>query len=738
MKGKHMKAISTSRLRDNLLKALAVTAVAAVPGAAFAPAALAAPSTDPTDLSIPSGCDLELAGGSGTYTDPFQIRNERQLSELNDCGTDGDYLYYELENDIELVSDDSKDWNDDEYGWDPIGYSSEGDAFTGNFNGNGYTISGMRVNQWLWGNQIGLFGTTDGATIKNLTVEGNIVTNGYDDVGGLVGEAYGDTHITNVHTDVLIDGDDEDSDNVGGIIGYADGVSVNNSTSAGDIVGYNGDSVGGIIGYGEYFTAYKVSSSSQIGYIDNDSDGNEYTGGILGEGYYGTVSDATFSGSVTGYYYVGGIVGYGDSVSINNSAVTEDGLVQAEFGTDTWEIGGIAGHFEDGGINNVSFAGEIDANQDTDTEIGEAGGIVGYFKYASVSNATVEADAVLGFSGDGDSSYEIGGIVGYGYEAAVSSSTNNAYIEVYDAEYVGGIIGFATDGTSVTRSVNNGDVQVWTDTDADNYVGGVAGYIDDGGSITASANKGDVDFEGDTYTYDVGGLAGYATEASITDSYNLGSVQGNEDVAGLIGWASSETDINTSYNAGYVEAWDDYQDGIANGDWADSTSNVVLDTDVSAGSDTNINQWATSQVQDASALADLGWSIDEADATWAIDADYNDGYPYLAYEYTAAPVPVADVTFAAVKFSTKKSVALSANAQAYLTLVAEQILSDDFARVEVNGYTNRHTRKSVASARTAAVVAFLEDAGVSVEIDVHNNLSAPGHVRNTVVVSALG
>ncbi|MEY4312638.1 MAG: hypothetical protein RLZZ319_147, partial [Actinomycetota bacterium] len=160
MKGKHMKAISTSRLRDNLLKALAVTAVAAVPGAAFAPAALAAPSTDPTDLTIPSGCDLELAGGSGTYTDPFQIRTERQLAELNDCGTDGDYLYYELENDIELVSDDSKYWNDDDYGWDPIGYSSDGDAFTGNFNGNGYTVSGLRITSngvWWWGDQAGFF-----------------------------------------------------------------------------------------------------------------------------------------------------------------------------------------------------------------------------------------------------------------------------------------------------------------------------------------------------------------------------------------------------------------------------------------------------------------------------------------------------------------------------------------------------------------------------------------------------
>jgi len=278
-----------------------------------------------------------------------------------------------------------------------------------------------------------------------------------------------------------------------------------------------------------------------------------------------------------------------------------------------------------------------------------------------------------------------------------------------------------------------------TDTNADSYVGGIIGELNDGGSVVSSANKGDiVTTGGDSDTYDIGGIAGAADDgASIVDSYNLGSVDGYEYVGGLVGWANQSIDINTSYNAGQVTA-DYYEDGIANGDWADSTSNVVLDTETSIDTDTLAVQLTTAEVKDASILAGLGWSIDETDAAWAVDADYQDGYPHLAYEYSAAPLPVSDVTFAAVSFKGRHNTVLSVNAQAYLDLVAEQIQSDDYDRVEINGYSNRHTRKSVASARTAAVVAYLVDAGVSIDVDVHNNLVGAGHHRNTVVVSALG
>jgi hypothetical protein len=682
-----------------------------------------------------------LSGGSGTQSDPFQIRTERQLAELNDCGTDGYYLYYELENDITLVSDDSKYWNDSDYGWDPIGYSSSGDGFTGNFNGNGHTISGLRIAQGLaWDDNQGLFGTTYNAVIKNVTVEGEIESYGYDNIGGLVGYADWGTTVSGVHTDVTITDSNGDSDDVGGIVGYGYGTTIANSSSAGKVSSiYDGDDHGGLLGYGYYFSVYNSSSSSEVEEVDAASPSNTTVGGLVGYGDYGNIANSTFSGSVTGDYYVGGALGYGDYVSVSGTTVTSDALVQAESEQDVWEIGGIAGYISAGAVNDSTFAGELDGNQHNN-EIGEIGGLVGYAYESSVAGSTVASTAVLDIAGDGSDSYYVGGAVGDGDYATIHDVTVNADLNVYNAEYIGGIVGYVEDGTSVIGSVNTGDVNATSDSSAYEYAGGIAGYIQDGATIGASANKGDVSFNGDTYTYYVGGLVGYAENAtSINDSYNLGSVEGNEDVAGLVGWAQRGMDINTSYNAGAVNAYDDYQDGIANGDWADSSSNVVLDTDVSAGSDTNVNQLSTADVQDASVLAGLGWSIGSADSTWAQDADFNNGYPYLSYEYTAASAGVQDVVFAPVKFkATKHSASLSLNAQAYLTLVASEIKAGHSAKIEIDSYTNRKTRGSVARAATAAVKAFLRAEGVTSAVVVHNNITNPGHHKNTVVITALG
>ncbi|MBE6680413.1 MAG: hypothetical protein E7598_07845, partial [Ruminococcaceae bacterium] len=56
-------------------------------------------------------------------------------------------------------------------------------AFTGTFDGNGKTITGLSIST-------GLFGKIDGATVKNLTVEGSVTASG-DGTGGVIGYATG-------------------------------------------------------------------------------------------------------------------------------------------------------------------------------------------------------------------------------------------------------------------------------------------------------------------------------------------------------------------------------------------------------------------------------------------------------------------------------------------------------------------------------------------------------------------
>ena len=66
-------------------------------------------------------------------------------------------------------------------GWIPIG--SESEPYTGTFDGQGYSISGLYINCSL--NYCGLFGSLEG-TVKNLSVEGEIKTSS-GSAGGIAG-----------------------------------------------------------------------------------------------------------------------------------------------------------------------------------------------------------------------------------------------------------------------------------------------------------------------------------------------------------------------------------------------------------------------------------------------------------------------------------------------------------------------------------------------------------------------
>lgn len=89
---------------------------------------------------------------------------------------------YELANDITNVGN-----------FTPIG---ENTPFTGTFNGNFHTVSGLSVSGQTYG---GLFGQTSGATIKNVGVKGGTVSASI--AGGIVGQATADTKLNNVFND---------------------------------------------------------------------------------------------------------------------------------------------------------------------------------------------------------------------------------------------------------------------------------------------------------------------------------------------------------------------------------------------------------------------------------------------------------------------------------------------------------------------------------------------------------
>jgi len=124
---------------------------------------------------------------------------------------------YILMNDLDLstATANGGDWDFDGRGWDPIGsnciYADE--AFSGIFDGNGHTISGININFSSLpsgsGNEIcvGLFSNVTG-TVKNLNVLGNIETRPYYDktiyVGGITGKLGGIIYNCSNKTNITI------------------------------------------------------------------------------------------------------------------------------------------------------------------------------------------------------------------------------------------------------------------------------------------------------------------------------------------------------------------------------------------------------------------------------------------------------------------------------------------------------------------------------------------------------
>lgn len=201
----------------------------------------------------------------------------------------------------DIVLNDTKDWeswNENTTGlnaWTPIG--SEANPFTGTFDGQGHTVSGIYVNS---GNNCqGLFGATNGATITNLhTAQGYIRGNG--SVGGIVGNAKGGSikDCTNGCT-IASKGNSN-----GGIVGYGKDVQITGCTNDGSLVAgvYQN---GGIAGTAENSTIDRCVNNANITVAD-------HAGGIAAYNTNGTVSNCLNKGNVSTrnsfYTYTAGIV----------------------------------------------------------------------------------------------------------------------------------------------------------------------------------------------------------------------------------------------------------------------------------------------------------------------------------------------------------------------------------------------------------------------------------------------
>jgi len=209
------------------------------------------------------------------------------------------------------------------YSWTPIGTNSK--KYTGTFDGNGHTISGLYFdnttddNYPAGGNNVGLIGRADGAAIKNVGVIGSYIR-GYKWVGGICGYNYNGTQ-TNCHNTGTVTGSYY---YVGGICGeYGTQTNCYNTGTVSGSSRY----VGGICGSdGTQTNCYNMGTVSSSSY---------YVGGICG--YAGTQTDCYNTGTVSGSSgVVGGICGYnGTQTDCYNTGTVS---------SSSNYVGGICGH----------------------------------------------------------------------------------------------------------------------------------------------------------------------------------------------------------------------------------------------------------------------------------------------------------------------------------------------------------------------------------------------------------
>jgi hypothetical protein len=271
-------------------------------------------------------------------------------------------------------------------------------AFTGIFDGNGHVVSNLLIDtDGLNTQNLGLFGTLQGesSAVRNLAVENCSITGGTDsdNLGGLCGHNDGIT-IVNCHATGSISG----GDNLGGLCGYNEAGAIENCYATVSVTGgistYN---LGGLCGYNEagsivycYATGNIVggTSSYNLGglcgensgtipscYATGNVSGGSYLGGLCGE-TSGTTSNSYATGSISGVDYLGGLFGKNSGTTPNSYATGTvsgrnyiGGLCGENSGTITncYAIGTVGGTYSYGGLCGYNTSGTI-SNSFWDTE----------------------------------------------------------------------------------------------------------------------------------------------------------------------------------------------------------------------------------------------------------------------------------------------------------------------------------------------------------------------------------
>lgn len=492
--------------------------------------------------------------GSGTEQNPYLITSPEELAGLAQKVNESSKNTFEgcyFKQTADIYLNDINNYSSTllaENIWTPIGNGNR--YFNGNYDGNGFKISGVYIkgnandlNSAFYGC---LFGSVQNATFKNLTIDNSYISFTTSD----------DYHYYTY---------------LSGIVGYSrNSVTFENCHNKATLCAPESLYVGGLVAFANY-------NISAIGCSNSGALTGEYVGGIAGEFNRGSetqvadfkecVNNGKIQVSPYSYGCVGGILGgnlnTGGYVDISFSDCNNYGEIFAE--NTTADCGGIAGITNSYTyIKNCNNYAKITGNSGV-------GGIIGH----NTSNEGATIDKCTN-NGEIYGEKNCGGISGYG-RIYITDCENNADIHCKD-KYAGGITGVSWSG--VYNCVNNGNVSgaeyiggITGEAEsyvhncvnnaiitADDNAGGIAGSVRSGFYVNISncINNGNVTSAGEA-----GGIASESYyDTRITACSNTAQIQGESYVGGIIGDGYYDNPISNCYNTGNINATDSRVGGI--------------------------------------------------------------------------------------------------------------------------------------------------------------------------------
>ena len=553
--------------------------------------------------------------GSGTFADPYLVATDDDLNSVCDDLT----VYYKQTADITINTTTYPSWS-------PIGTAAS--PFTGNYDGDGYKISGLKIDTTAHSSAntiLGLFGVVgDGAVLNDIALEGVDIdvaagSSTYESfIGSLAGVNYGTI------TDCSV-------------VGNIDAASYN--IEIGGLVGNNGS--GGPADDGDISGC---TSDCTINVTVNYQQG--HVGGLVGSSYAtgSSIINCTSTGTVTGVggsvvnqtsVFSGGLIGYASDTTI--TGCSSDAVVSATNVRSQAQAGGLIGGIVASClISNCSSTGDAiagDAVGSTGTTIC-AGGLIGKsFSSSVITNSFSTGDATATGTG-----------------ASTSSGT-------YTYVYSGGFLGYISAGSSalnISQCYSTGFSSATVSTYGYAFAGGFGGYYMQA-DVSKSYSKGNAHAVSTAGYASAGGFTGYlfgadasTSPSTLTNCFSTGNASAdcvsNERVGGLSGVVQNSI-VSYCYSTGIPSVVHDTFlpkcGGLTGAHSGGTIGNCYYDSTVSGKTDTDKGTpMATSDMKKTSFIT----SLTNVGADWKLVSNLNSGYPIIGGVGLGA-LPMCTVTY---------------------------------------------------------------------------------------------